>query len=162
MSLGKMYEVALTVEGYQSSGKANVYRNTITIGNVNPTVAPTATSTQKPIAKPTPVVTSTPTPTRSPGKKLSLTKDVNAWSDGYTMAVNITNQSNAAVDGWTLTVKKADFNIKNIWNAKVTESGDSLTITPVSWNRFIGAGDTVQLGFQCIGTPKSDFSYLLE
>ncbi len=32
MSMGKMYEVALTVEGYQSSGTANVYSNTLTIG----------------------------------------------------------------------------------------------------------------------------------
>lgn len=32
MTMGKMYEVALTVEGYQSSGSANVYSNTLTIG----------------------------------------------------------------------------------------------------------------------------------
>ncbi|WP_440897643.1 glycoside hydrolase family 11 protein [Amphibacillus sp. Q70] len=32
MPMGKMYEVALTIEGYQSSGNANVYRNTLTIG----------------------------------------------------------------------------------------------------------------------------------
>ncbi|WP_088105410.1 glycoside hydrolase family 11 protein [Halalkalibacter urbisdiaboli] len=32
MTMGKMYEVALTVEGYQSSGSADVYSNTLTIG----------------------------------------------------------------------------------------------------------------------------------
>ena len=32
MSLGKIYVTALTVEGYQSSGSANVYSNTITVG----------------------------------------------------------------------------------------------------------------------------------
>lgn len=32
MPMGKMYEVALTVEGYQSSGSANVTTNTLTIG----------------------------------------------------------------------------------------------------------------------------------
>ncbi|KYG25615.1 1,4-beta-xylanase [Alkalihalobacillus trypoxylicola] len=32
MNMGNMYEVALTVEGYQSSGSANVYSNTLTIG----------------------------------------------------------------------------------------------------------------------------------
>ena len=32
MSLGKIYETALTVEGYQSSGSASVYTNTITVG----------------------------------------------------------------------------------------------------------------------------------
>nr|2F6B_A Chain A, Family 11 Xylanase [Bacillus]2F6B_B Chain B, Family 11 Xylanase [Bacillus] len=35
MNMGKMYEVALTVEGYQSSGSANVYSNTLRI-NGNP------------------------------------------------------------------------------------------------------------------------------
>lgn len=44
MQLGKMYEVALTVEGYQSSGSANVTSNTITIGGgSNPTPTPTPT-----------------------------------------------------------------------------------------------------------------------
>ncbi|TYQ12691.1 UNVERIFIED_CONTAM: endo-1,4-beta-xylanase [Acetivibrio alkalicellulosi] len=40
MRMGKMYEVALTIEGYQSSGRADVYSNTITIGGSAP-VAPT-------------------------------------------------------------------------------------------------------------------------
>ena len=32
LELGKMYEVALTVEGYQSAGKANIYKNELKIG----------------------------------------------------------------------------------------------------------------------------------
>lgn len=32
MSLGNIYETALTVEGYQSSGSASVYQNTVTVG----------------------------------------------------------------------------------------------------------------------------------
>jgi endo-1,4-beta-xylanase len=44
MTLGKMYEVATTVEGYQSSGNANVYSNTINIGGgSNPTPTPPPT-----------------------------------------------------------------------------------------------------------------------
>ena len=35
MSLGKLYETALTVEGYQSRGKADVYKNIISFGEVN-------------------------------------------------------------------------------------------------------------------------------
>ncbi len=43
MPLGKMYEVALTVEGYQSSGSADVYSHTLSIGGggSNPTPTPT-------------------------------------------------------------------------------------------------------------------------
>lgn len=33
MPMGKMYEVALTIEGYQSSGSANVYQNNLIINN---------------------------------------------------------------------------------------------------------------------------------
>lgn len=33
MNCGKLYEAALNVEGYQSSGSANVYKNVMTIGN---------------------------------------------------------------------------------------------------------------------------------
>ena len=31
LEMGKMYEVALTIEGYQSSGKADVYKNDLKI-----------------------------------------------------------------------------------------------------------------------------------
>ena len=34
MRMGKMYEVALTIEGYQSSGSADVYTNVIMSGQV--------------------------------------------------------------------------------------------------------------------------------
>ena len=48
--MGKMYECSLTVEGYQSSGSANVTSNTITIGgggtNPTPTPIPGGTTTR--------------------------------------------------------------------------------------------------------------------
>jgi len=40
MKMGKMYEVALVVEGYQSSGKADVTSMTITVGNAPSTSSP--------------------------------------------------------------------------------------------------------------------------
>lgn len=36
LELGKLYEIALTVEGYQSSGTTTVYRNDILVENENP------------------------------------------------------------------------------------------------------------------------------
>src|SRR5690554_758137 len=50
MPMGKMYEVALTVEGYQSSGSATVTSNTLTIGgtpNPNPNPNPNPGTTTK-------------------------------------------------------------------------------------------------------------------
>ncbi|WP_431090121.1 glycoside hydrolase family 11 protein [Paenibacillus sp. 8b26] len=48
MKMGKMYETSLTVEGYQSSGSANVTSNTITIGGSSDggTTTPPGTSTK--------------------------------------------------------------------------------------------------------------------
>lgn len=37
LTMGKMYETALTVEGYQSSGSANVYKNNISVGTSSST-----------------------------------------------------------------------------------------------------------------------------
>lgn len=53
MNMGKMHEVALTVEGYQSSGSAKVKSNKITIGG-DPTPTPTPTITPTPSLTPTP------------------------------------------------------------------------------------------------------------
>jgi peptidoglycan/xylan/chitin deacetylase (PgdA/CDA1 family) len=53
MKMGKMYEVAFTVEGYQSSGKADVTGMSITIGKEGPTQTPIPTH----IPTPTPIQT---------------------------------------------------------------------------------------------------------
>lgn len=63
LKMGKMYEVALTVEGYKSSGKADVISNKISIGGNAPTPTPTPTPT--PIPTPTPTIAPTPTPVPS-------------------------------------------------------------------------------------------------
>lgn len=47
MKMGNMYEVALTVEGYQSSGSANVYKNDIKIGT-SPSPSPSPNPTPNP------------------------------------------------------------------------------------------------------------------
>ncbi len=51
MKMGKMYEVSLVVEGYQSSGKADVTNMTINIGDTpNTTPKPTSTSKATPMS----------------------------------------------------------------------------------------------------------------
>ena len=48
MNLGKMYEVALVVEGYQSSGKADVYSMSLNIGGSSGTPSGEETETYSP------------------------------------------------------------------------------------------------------------------
>lgn len=108
-----------------------------------------------------PVVTTEPVVSEVPSSDLELETSLNAWSTGYTMNVNVKNNSSEAVSNWKLVVKKADFTITNVWCAEVTESGDYLIITPMSWNSTISAGGYANFGFQGTGTPAADFEYTL-
>jgi len=64
LKLGKMYEVALTVEGYQSSGSANVYKNDIKVGG----------SGGSSYTQPTQQATQQPQPTYDTGSSASVTE----------------------------------------------------------------------------------------
>ncbi len=60
MTLGNIYEVALCVEGYQSSGVADVYTNVLTVGGVDiaeETPSPSPEESPSPSAEPTPAPT---------------------------------------------------------------------------------------------------------
>lgn len=104
--------------------------------------------------------TITPTPTPVTGS-LALKTTVNSWNTGYTMNFTITNSSSSAINGWSITVNKADFNISNIWSAQKTEAGDKIIITPMSYNSTISAGGTVSFSLQGTGSVVSNFSYTL-
>ena len=92
---------------------------------------------------------------------LQLTTSVTTWSGGYNLNLTITNTSNAAVNGWTLTLNKSDFTITNIWSAKSTVSGNSIVITPEEWTKTIPANGSVSFGFTGQGTYISNFAYTL-
>jgi endo-1,4-beta-xylanase len=77
MRMGKFDEVSLTVEGYQSSGSADVTTNVLTIGGggtTNPTPTPT----------PTPTISPTPTPTPTPGNGTRVEAENMTKSGQYT------------------------------------------------------------------------------
>ncbi|CAG0935328.1 Exoglucanase B [Thermoflexales bacterium] len=77
---------------------------------------------------------------------------VNQWNTGFTADVKITNNSTAAVSGWTLTWSFANGQqITSSWNATVSQSGANVTASnPAShWNGTIGAnGGSVSFGIQ--------------
>lgn len=67
MKMGKMYEVSMVVEGYQSSGSADMKKLDLTFGdNITPT--PTKAPTNTPTKTPTNTPTKTNTPTNTPVK----------------------------------------------------------------------------------------------
>lgn len=128
----------------------------------SPTVTPTPTPTSTPSPSPTVTPTPTPKPTPSPESSLTLKADMKAWSDGYTMIIDITNTSTVSIKGWSLILSESDFSVASIWNAKLTKSQNKLIITPSNWNSTIAAGGTVSFGFQGSGTVDSDFAYSFE
>jgi endo-1,4-beta-xylanase len=69
------------------------------------------------------------------------------WSGGFTAAVTVTNLGDA-VDGWTLTWSyAAGQQVKEAWNAQVSQSGAQVTSRNVSYNASIPSGGKVEFGF---------------
>ncbi|ONI80779.1 cellulase [Saccharothrix sp. ALI-22-I] len=72
------------------------------------------------------------------------------WSGGFNADVAVTNHG-AAVDGWRLSWEwPSGQQVRNAWNAKVTESDNQVTAADASYNAKITTNSTVKFGF--IGT----------
>jgi chitinase len=71
------------------------------------------------------------------------------WGTGFTAGITLTNNTSAAINGWTL---EFDFDrtITNIWNAQiVSRVGNHYVIRAMSYNQSIAAnGGSVSFGFQ--------------
>jgi acetylxylan esterase len=71
------------------------------------------------------------------------------WTGGFVANLSIANNGTAAVNGWRLTFTfPGDQKITNAWNAAVSQSGASVTLTNLSYNAVIGPGGSTSLGFQ--------------
>ena len=72
----------------------------------------------------------------------------NSWGSGFTGAIRITNNGSSTKSGWTATWQySGNTRLTGSWNANVSGS-NPYTATSVSWNSSIGAGQTVEFGFQ--------------
>lgn len=100
--------------------------------------------------------------TSAAAQALELTTSASTWTGGYTANFYVNNTSDETISNWTLTIKKADFTITNIWCAEYTETDDAYIITPMSWNASIAAGSSTNFGIQGTGTFNADFEYVLE
>lgn len=71
----------------------------------------------------------------------------NEWSNGYTGAITITNNSTSALSGWSLSWRYNNNRITSAWNANLT--GDNpYTARDLGWNANVPAGASVEIGFQ--------------
>ncbi len=72
----------------------------------------------------------------------------NSWGSGFTGAIRITNNSSSTKSGWSASWRYAGSNrITSSWNTNLS-GNNPYTATHVSWNGAIGAGQSVEIGFQ--------------
>ncbi|MCX5390868.1 cellulose binding domain-containing protein [Streptomyces sp. NBC_00094] len=71
-----------------------------------------------------------------------------AWTGGYTGQYVVTNETTTAQTDWTLEFDlPAGTTVGSLWNGEHTVSGRHVTVKPASWNRQLGPGQSVTVGF---------------
>ncbi|MFG1866877.1 extracellular catalytic domain type 1 short-chain-length polyhydroxyalkanoate depolymerase [Micromonospora arborensis] len=129
-----------------------------------PTTPPPTTpppTTPPPTTPPptTPPPTTPPPTTPPPGAgACRVGYTVNAWNNGLTASVTITNTGTTAVNGWALTFTlPSGQRITNGWNAQYAPASGAVTARNVSYNATIAPNTSVDIGFQAThegGTGK--------
>lgn len=70
------------------------------------------------------------------------------WNTGFVAAVRITNDTNTAINGWSVNWSYSDGSTRTSgWNANVS-GNNPYTATGVGWNNQINPGQTIEFGVQ--------------
>lgn len=94
----------------------------------------------------------------------TVTASSTPWPGGYTTNVRITNTGPAALTSWKITFDlPSRQRVLLSWNATNSQSGQTVTAQPVSYDKTIPAGGTLPFGFNASdsGTPTQPTSYAL-
>ncbi|WP_174535675.1 extracellular catalytic domain type 1 short-chain-length polyhydroxyalkanoate depolymerase [Micromonospora chalcea] len=126
-----------------------------------PTTPPPTTpppTTPPPTTPPptTPPPTTAPPTTPPPSGACRVGYVVNAWNNGLTASVTITNTSTTAVNGWNLAFTlPSGQTITGGWNATYSPTSGAVTARNVSYNPVIAPGGSVDIGFQATHTGNA-------
>ena len=78
------------------------------------------------------------------------------WSGGFTSQVEVHNTGDTVISPWELKWSFADQQqITNAWNARVTQTGNEVSATPLDWNASIPPGGSVSFGFNGTATGSA-------
>ncbi|MEU8610900.1 cellulose binding domain-containing protein [Actinoplanes sp. NPDC048791] len=122
-----------------------VQQKNLTLGGGAPSTTPPPTSTS-----PTPPTPSTPPP--GDGVCSAAYSVQNQWNGGFVAAVTVTAGS-TALNGWRVTLGlPAGASVSSAWNAVVSGTSGTVTMTNQSYNGRLGAGQSASFGFQGTGS----------
>ncbi|MBO3085622.1 glycoside hydrolase family 6 protein [Cellulomonas fengjieae] len=92
-------------------------------------------------------VSATTQPGASTGS-CSVKYTANSWNNGFTASVKVTNTGTSALTGWTLGFSFANGqSVTQGWSAEWSQSGSAVTARSAAWNGTLGAGQSVDIGF---------------
>jgi mannan endo-1,4-beta-mannosidase len=121
-------------------------------GTPTPSASPTRTPAPSASASGTPTPSATPTPSGSgstAAKCSAAFAYASQWSNGFTTNVTVTNTGTVATKSWKVTwTWGGNQAIVNSWNAIVSSSGTSVTVTNQSYNAVIAPNGTTSFGLQ--------------
>ncbi|GIF16655.1 cellulose binding domain-containing protein [Actinoplanes teichomyceticus] len=90
------------------------------------------------------------------GAACRVTSTVNAWNNGLTADITVTNTGSSPLTGWTLAFTlPSGQTITNGWNATYAPTSGRVTATNVGYNASLPPGGSVSLGFQATHTGNA-------
>jgi endoglucanase len=134
------------------------------IGTTPPTTRPTTPATTRattPVTtRPTtPATTRATTPTQTTPNQTGacrVTATVNAWNNGLTEGITITNTGTATINGWSLVFTlPSGQTITAGWNATYSPPSGQVTARNASYNPTIAPNTSVSIGFQATHTGNA-------
>ncbi|MGC5053390.1 PHB depolymerase family esterase [Micromonospora sp. DT48] len=142
-----------------SGGMAAVAVQFFGLTNPSPTTPPPNPTTPPPNPTTPPPNPTTPPPnptTPPPGNAACrVTIDLNAWNNGLTQNITITN-TGSAVNGWSLVFTlPSGQTITGGWNADYSPSTGQVTARNLSYNASIPTNGSVTIGFQATHTGNT-------
>ena len=78
----------------------------------------------------------------------SVKYTASSWNTGFTASVKVTNTGTSALSSWSLGFSFANGQkVTQGWSADWSQSGTAVTAKNAAWNGTLGAGQTVDIGF---------------